>query len=134
MRDLNCVHVVGNLSQDPVSKGNSNNSIVEFSIASNRDWTGSEGEKASEVSFINCKAFNKTADIILQHLTKGRRVLIEGKIRQERWVDKATLKNRSKLMVIVDNFYFMDSKKTNKDETIPVVAGNESDVEDFDAI
>ena len=121
MSDLNRVFLVGNLVKDPELKDiGSSNKVVNFTIASNRHWTGPEGQKNEEVSFIDCSAYGKRAETIDTYLSKGRKILIEGRIKQEKWTDKDSQKVQSRIRVIVESFQFMDSKKENNgchDET-----------------
>ena len=127
MSDLNRVYLVGNLVKDPEMKNiGSSNKVTNFTIASNRHWTGPEGQKNEEVSFIDCSAYGKRAETINTYLSKGRKVLIDGRIKQEKWTDKESQKTQSRLRVIVESFHFMDSKKNNEDATgscVPAEAG-----------
>lgn len=143
MIDFNRTYLIGNLTQDPDVRDLGNGKkVTNFTVAINRKWNGPEGEEGEEVSYIDCASFGKTGDTIAQYLSKGRRIFVEGRLKQERWVDKDTKKNQSKIRVVVENFHFMDSKKSEGSqtaaETIPASAGNEDDHtmtdEDFDAI
>ena len=130
MRDFNEVRLIGNLTRDPeVGNKQSANKLVNFSIAVNRKWKGPEGEESSEVSYVDCVAFGKKAEVIDQYLSKGRRVFIAGRLKQDRWEDKDTKKQRSKIRVIVEDFHFMDGKKENVG--VPAAAGN-ADSTDID--
>lgn len=113
MSDLNTVYLVGNLVKDPELKdiGKASNKLVNFTIASNRNWTGPEGEKAEEVSFIDCVAYGKRAEVIDKYFSKGRKILIEGRVKQDKWIDKDTQKTQSRIRIVVEGFHFMDSKK-----------------------
>jgi single-strand DNA-binding protein len=137
MSDFNRVYLVGNLVKDPELKdiGNSNK-VTNFTIASNRNWTGPEGQKMEEVSFLDCVAYGKRAETINTYFSKGRKMLIEGRLKQEKWTDKDTQKTQSRIRVVVEQFHFMDSKK---DQTaaacVPAEAGGEDmPIDDFDSI
>jgi single-strand DNA-binding protein len=70
--DLNKVIIVGRLTRDPdVRTSKNGNSIASFRVASNR------GENAT---FVNVKAFRKTADVCGEYLHKGDAVLVEGRL------------------------------------------------------
>lgn len=138
MSDVNRVFLIGNLVQDPelkdIGKGNK---VTNFVMALNRHWTGPEGEKAEEVSFIDCVSYGKRAEAIDKYLSKGRKIFVEGRLKQEKWTDKETKKTQSRLRVIVESFNFMDSKKEACTATacVPAEAGGESTQEDdFDAL
>ena len=135
MSDFNKTILIGNLVQDPESRDiGSNRKVTNFTIALNRKWTGPTGEEGEEVSYIDCAAFGKTGETINTYFTKGRRIFVEGRLKQEKWEDKETKKTCSKIRVVVENFQFMDRKKTEAVETIPATAGNEITDDDFDAI
>ena len=139
MRDYNKVILMGHLSQDPEYKELSGtNKVANFTIAVNRQWTNSEGDEMQQVSFIDCMAFGGRGKTIADHFTKGRPIFVEGRLKQEKWTDKETGKKQSKLRVVVENFSFIDSKKSPTTDTIPPEAGNDgeemSEEEKFDAL
>jgi single-strand DNA-binding protein len=145
MADFNRVYVIGNLVKDPEMKDiSSTRKVTNFTVAVNRKWKGSEGEEGSEVSYLDCAAYGKKAEIIDQYFSKGRRIFVEGRLKQDKWEDKETKKTHSKIRIVVENFHFMDSKKqeavTSKSPAIPASAGNDAPDDmptfddDFDAI
>lgn len=94
----------GRLTRDPEILTTANGtSVAKTRLAVDRNGT-------DDVDFFAVTAFGKTADAFATHLTKGRRVLIEGTLRQNTWTDKATDENRSSVEVIVDRFQFLDPK------------------------
>ena len=135
MRDYNRVILMGNLSQDPELKTTAaNKTVTNFTVATNRSWIGPEGQEASEVSFIDCEVWGKQAQTIKDYFHKGRPIFVEGRLKQETWVNKETQKKQSRLRVVVESFNFIDSKKS--EDSIPACAGNTSSItdEDFDAL
>jgi single-strand DNA-binding protein len=140
MANFNKVILMGNMVQDPELKNiGTNGKVVDFTIAVNREWKGPEGQEGHEVSYIDCAAFNKKAEVIEKYFSKGRAIFVEGRLKQDTWEDKTTKEKRSKLRVVVENFHFIDSKK--EAETVPAVAGNDGMISDesleadaFDAI
>jgi len=131
MSDYNKVLIIGNLVQDPEMKEiSSNRKVTNFTVAINRKWKGPEGEEGSEVSYVDCVAFGHIAETINKYFSKGRKIFVEGRLKQEKWEDKETKKIQSKIRIVVENFNFMDNKKTTTD-SIPVLAGNdENDISD----
>ena len=108
--NLNKVQIAGNLTRDPELRYTPNNTAVcSFSIATNRKWKSAAGEQQEEVTFIDCDAWGKTAEVINEHLRKGRPIFIEGRLKLDQWDDKDGGK-RSKMKVVVDSFQFVDSK------------------------
>jgi single-strand DNA-binding protein len=130
MSDFNRVYLVGNLVKDPEMKNiGSSNKVTNFTIASNRNWTGPEGQKMEEVSFIDCVAYGKRGETINTYFSKGRKILLEGRMKQEKWTDKDTQKTQSRLRVIVEQFHFMDSKKSEAaGSCVPAEAGGDDTV------
>ena len=108
---VNKVIQMGNLTRDPeLTTLPSGDSVADFSIAINEYYTDKNGQKQERTDYIECKSYGRTADNIVKFFSKGRPIFIEGKLRQEKWVDKQTQQNRSKLVVKVDEFQFVDSK------------------------
>ena len=108
---LNKVMLMGNLTRDVEIKHISgDNAVGNFGIAVNRKFKTREGENREEVTFIDCEAWGRTAEIMAQYLAKGRPVFIEGRLKLDTWQDKSDGSNRSKLKVVVDTFQFVDSR------------------------
>lgn len=87
--NLNKAIIVGRLTQDPETRTlPSGQPVASFSIASNRNWTDQGGNKQEAAEFHNIVVFGKLADICSQYLSKGRLVLIEGRIQTRSWEGK----------------------------------------------
>ena len=111
MANYNKVILVGNLTRDPELKEASNGtSIAKLGMAVNRRWRSKEGEEREETTFVDVDAFGRQAEIIGQHLKKGRAVMVEGRLRLDQWEDKQSGKTRSKLGVVLEHFQFMDQR------------------------
>lgn len=109
---MNIVIIMGNLTRDPELKHTgSNQAVANFSVAVNEKWTDKSGEKKERVAFIDCEAWGKTAENIAKFFQKGKPIIVEGRLKQETWDDKATGAKRSKLVVTVDTFHFVGSGK-----------------------
>ena len=109
MSDLNKTILIGRLTKDAeLRHTQSGTSVSEFSLAVNHSYA-KNGEKKEEVSYINCTAWGKTAEIIAQYTAKGHRIGIEGRLKQSSWEDKDG-KKRYELKVVVDNFQFLEPK------------------------
>ena len=109
-KGFNKVILMGNLTRDPETRTTpSGQSVTSFSLAVNRQWT-QDGEKRESVSYINCVAWGKPGEIIAQYVTKGRPLLVSGRLEQRSWDDKETGQKRSVVEVIVEDFNFIDSR------------------------
>ena len=110
MRGYNRVILAGNLTRDPQLKYLPNQTaVVEFGLALNRKWKTPDGTERDEVCFVECAAFAKTAEVINQYCTKGKPVLIEGRLKFDQWEDKQGGGKRSKLSVVVENCQMLGS-------------------------
>jgi single-strand DNA-binding protein len=108
---VNKVFLMGNLTQDVQLKHTANNTaIAKFGMAVNRRYRNSNGEMQEETTFIDCEAWARTAETMAKYLNKGRPVFIEGRLRLNEWQDRDGNK-RSKLLVVVDTFTFVDSRQ-----------------------
>tara|TARA_Y100001963_G_scaffold19768_2_gene25056 strand:- start:25780 stop:26154 length:375 start_codon:yes stop_codon:yes gene_type:complete len=105
----NKVIVLGNLVRSPEVKEIGNDSMVcNFTIAANRK----RGEN-EEVAYIDCASFGKQGEVIGKHVSKGDRLLIEGRLRTESWETEG--KKRSKLSCVVEQFSFANAPKGQSD-------------------
>ena len=108
MASFNKVLIIGTLTRDPETGTTPNDTPVTcFGLAVNRKYRDAEGELQEETAFIDCNAYGRTATAIGVHMKKGRPILVDGHLRQDRWVDKEG-RNRSKLKVVVQSFQFLD--------------------------
>ncbi|MEM8739252.1 MAG: single-stranded DNA-binding protein [Planctomycetota bacterium] len=109
---FNRVILMGNLTRDPEVRYLPNNTaVVDLGLAVNDRYQDKQsGEWVDRPNFIDCTAFGKSAESIGRFFSKGRPILIEGKLRFEQWEDRQSGQKRSKLKVVVDQWNFCDSK------------------------
>jgi len=106
MASFNKTILLGNLTRDPqLSYLPSQMAVCEFGLAVNRRWTGKDGQKKEEVCFIDCRLFDKQAETFDQYMSKGKSVLVEGRLTQNTWEKDG--QKRSKHLVTVERFQFM---------------------------
>jgi single-strand DNA-binding protein len=73
--------VVGNLGRDPEMRYTpSGQAVTNFSVATNREYTASSGEKVKETTWFRISAWGRLAETTNQYLRKGSRVLVEGRL------------------------------------------------------
>lgn len=102
MSSYNRVILMGNLTRDPELKyGPTGTAICSLGLALNRKRKD-EGE---EVCFVDVTVFGKQAETINSFMSKGRQILIEGRLKFDRWEDSEG-KSRSKHSVICEHFSF----------------------------
>ena len=109
---MNQVFLLGKLTRDPEQRFTpQGTSTASFGIAINRKWNDQNGQLKEEVNYFDCEAWGKTAETIAQYFKKGRPILIQGRLKQDQWEDKATGAKRSKVKVVVDRFEFCGEGK-----------------------
>ncbi len=108
---MNNIVIKGRLTKDPEMKVmQSGKNVVNFSVAVNRRFNRDIAD------FFDCVAWNKTADIIANHFTKGREILLSGEMQQRQWQDKEG-NNRYTWELLVDSVEFCGSKPDTSDNT-----------------
>lgn len=101
---LNNVTLMGRLVKDPELKTiGSGTSVVSFTIACDREYSGKDGEKQTD--FIDCTAWRNTAEFISKYFTKGRMIALTGKL-QARTYEAKDGTNRKIMEVVVDTVNF----------------------------
>lgn len=114
---INNVNISGNLTRDAELRTTSGGmAILSLSVAVNDRKKNPNGEWEDYPNFIDCTVFGRRAEAIQNYLTKGTKVCIQGKLKQERWEDKDG-NNRSKVSVIVQEIEFNAQKTSSNAET-----------------
>jgi len=94
--DLNKAMIIGRLTRDPELRNTSGGqSVTSFSLATNRYWTGTDGQKQEKVEFHNIVLWSRLAEIAVQYLKKGRRIFIEGRLQTREWAGQDGVKRRT---------------------------------------
>ncbi|MGI8889688.1 MAG: single-stranded DNA-binding protein [Chthoniobacterales bacterium] len=112
MANLNKVLLMGNLTRDPeVRYTPKGTAVAELGIAVNRVYSGENGEKREEVTFVDVTVWGRTAENVGEYLKKGRPVFVEGRLQLDSWDDKQSGQKRNKLKVVADNVQFLGSPR-----------------------
>jgi single-strand DNA-binding protein len=102
-KSINQVILMGRLTRDPEARTTSGGkTIASFSIAVDR------GGESDAADFFEITAWEKLGELVIQYLGKGRRVLVQGRLRQDSWDDKETGKKRSRVEVTATDVTFLD--------------------------
>lgn len=76
--------VVGNLGDDPEMRFMPDGTpVTNFSVATNRRWTDGNGERQEETTWFRVSAWRRQAEVANEYLSKGRQVLVEGRLRPD---------------------------------------------------
>lgn len=106
---FNKVILIGNMAQDPELKSTTNGTTTcSFSIAVNRRFA-KEGEQSCD--FINVVTWKTTAEFVAKHFTKGKQILVFGRLQTRSWKDKDG-NNRYATEVVAEEVSFVGSKET----------------------
>jgi single-strand DNA-binding protein len=77
--------IVGNLGRDPEMRYTPDGTAVtNFSVATNRRWNSADGSQAEETIWFRVTAWRQLAELCNQYLSKGRSVLVEGRMTPDR--------------------------------------------------
>ncbi len=107
MASFNRIVLLGNLTRDPqLSFTASNTAVCKFGIATNRKWKDRDGNMREDVCFVDCTLFGKGGETFNQYMSKGRPVLVEGRLQLNQWTTPEGEK-KSKHEVFVENFTFV---------------------------
>lgn len=110
--------ILGNLTADPELRYTpSGKACANFTVATTRRYTDTEGEKKEQTLFIDCAAWGAHGEHIKKHKTKGDNILVEGFLQADQWEDKTTGQKRSKIKLVVEKVEF--GKKRNGDSEPP---------------
>ena len=137
---LNHITIMGRMVRDPeLRRTGSGIAVASFTVAVDRDFADKQsGEK--ETDFIDCVAWRQTGEFVSKYFTKGRMIVVAGRLQIRGWTDKDGNKRRT-AEIVADNVYFGDSKQDNgnhnngytgyaKTDSAP---GNFAPIEDEDA-
>lgn len=107
--NLNKVFLLGNLTRDPELRHTAQGtSVANFSIAVNRTYKGVDGDFKKETSYFNIIVWGKTGENCAKFLTKGRPVLVEGRL-QNRSFETRDGQKRTITEIVADNIQFLGS-------------------------
>ena len=129
---VNRVVLVGRLVKDPELRNlTETSSVLNFSLALNRNYS-----KEEKTDFIDCTAWNKTAELMAQYLGKGSLIGVDGKLQQNTFTDQQG-NNRSQTVVVVDSVQFLESRakaeeRASQGETPNSAKANNSQSSDDD--
>jgi single-strand DNA-binding protein len=112
MASFNKVILVGNLTRDPQVKYTpSGTAVSEIGLAVNRTWFDKQSNtRREETTFVDITLWGRDAEVAGEYLSKGRSILVEGRLQLDTWDDKQTGQKRSKLRVVCEKFQMLGSR------------------------
>ena len=110
---LNHITIMGRLTRDPeLRRTGSGIAVASFTVAVDRDFGGRDGGE-KETDFIDCVAWRQTGEFVSKYFTKGRMIVVSGRLQIRSWTDKDGNKRRT-AEVVADNCYFGDSRRDSE--------------------
>lgn len=129
---VNRVVLSGNLTRDPeVRTTQGGTPIMSLGLAVNDRRKNSNGEWEDYANFIDCTMFGNRAQNVSQYLSKGQRVMIDGKLRYSQWERDG--QKRSKIEVIVDDIDFQANRGDTSAYSAPSTPAADSTSSVYDA-
>jgi single-strand DNA-binding protein len=126
MASFNKVILAGNLTRDPELRMTANNlAICKLGLAVSRVFTTKDGERREDTTFVDIDAFGRQAETLAKYMTKGRPLLVEGRLQLDSWETQSGEK-RNKLKVVCENFQFLGGGRSEESGG----AGGGNDYED----
>lgn len=126
---LNHIIIMGRVcNQIELKKTQSGVEICSFKVACDRDFKSVDGKK--ECDFIPVVAWRNTAVFVSRFMSKGRMVVVDGKLQSRQWTDKNNNK-RTEWEIQAENVYFADSKQSNGGSQSSGVAAQETANNEF---
>jgi single-strand DNA-binding protein len=111
---MNKAIIVGRLGKDPeVRFTPSGAAVASFSVATDESYATKDGKKVESTEWHNITAWNKLAELCGEYIKKGSQVLVEGKIKTEKYEKDGVTKYSTK--IVAETVKFLDSKGTKTD-------------------
>jgi single-strand DNA-binding protein len=118
---------MGNLTRDPEMKYiPSGKAVCSLSIANNRVYT-KNGEKVTEVSYFDVEVWGLAAENCSKYLTKGSGIIVEGRLRQDRWEKDG--KTQSRVRITANAVHFLPKKQNNTSQSDPAASPDDKQAE-----
>ena len=117
---INKASISGNLTRDPeLRTTQSGTSVLSMAVAVNeRVKRGDQWE--DRPSYVDVTVLGERAEALSKFLRKGLRVAVSGRLRQDRWQDKQTGENRSRLGIVADEVDVMTPRDGAQGRQAPV--------------
>ena len=120
MNSVNRVVLLGHFTRNPSLKNlPSGKAVCDFGLALNRRWLDINGDSHQETTFVDITAWHQQAEVIAAYCQKGRPIVVEGRLEQERWESPAGEK-RSRLKVVAQRVTFLPGRDGTAPEAEPL--------------
>jgi single-strand DNA-binding protein len=121
---MNRVILVGRITKDPELKKTAQDiSVINFTIAVNRNYTDQQGEKQAD--FISCVVWRRQAENVAKYVSKGMLLGVEGRIQTRQYESETGMKYITE--VLCDSVQFLENKSSNQSFEDPSSTKSQSD-------
>ena len=111
MPSVNRIIIVGNLGGDPEMRFTpAGQPVTSFNVATNRQYTTSDGERKEETEWFTIVAWRKLAELCNQYLSKGQLVYAEGRLHSHSW-DGQDGQKHFRNEIVADTVRFLSSRQ-----------------------
>ena len=106
---LNHIDIMGRLASDPeLRRTGAGVAVASFTVAVDRDF-GQNGQK--ETDFFDCVAWRGTGEFVDRHFSKGKMIVVSGRLQNRKWEDKNGNK-RTTAEIVAESVYFGEPKNS----------------------
>jgi single-strand DNA-binding protein len=120
MNSINHVMLLGHLTRNPRRRTlPSGRTVCDFGLALNRRWLDLNGDSKQETTFVEVTAWNQQAEVITEYCQKGRPIVVEGRLEQDRW-ETPSGEKRSLLKVVAQRVTFLPGNGGTAPEAEPL--------------
>ena len=110
---LNKIVIQGRLTKDPeLRRTQSGTAVASATVAVDRDFKNQDGSR--DTDFIPIVAWKGTGEMLAKYFSKGRMIVVEGRLQLRDWTDKDGNKRRT-AEIVANSVYFGDSKRDGGD-------------------
>ncbi|MEO7617456.1 MAG: single-stranded DNA-binding protein [Candidatus Saccharibacteria bacterium] len=111
-KSFNQAIIMGNLTRDPELRATTGGQqVASFAVATNRTWNSASGERQEAVEYHEIVAWGKLGELASQYLTKGRKVLIVGRLQTQSWEKDGVKRQRTE--IVAADINFLDGRGDN---------------------
>ena len=116
-KSVNKVILVGNVGKDPEVKYTpSGVALAKFSLATNEKFKDKSGEWQERTEWHNVLAWQRLAEIVGEHVQKGKKLYIEGRLQTSSWEDRNSGEKKYRVEIVARDIVLLGSRETSGDE------------------
>jgi single-strand DNA-binding protein len=124
-KSFNQAIIMGNLTRDPELRSTpSGQQVASFAVATNRTWSTPSGERQEAVEYHEIVAWGKLGELAAQYLTKGRKVLVVGRLQTQSWEKDGVKRQRTE--IVAADINFLDGRSDGGDSDYTPSESSES--------